>query len=680
MEHSEEKNSNNKSVHSKKREFPADGNNNQHGKSGFKKSKKNLIGRAKALLPQRKALPIYSARDKITKEILNNKALIIVGETGSGKTTQIPQFLHYAGLSKNGIIACTQPRRVAAMSIARRVSEEFGTRLGDRVGYSIRFDDKTSPNTIIKYMTDGMLLRELLSDNMLKKYSVVILDEAHERTLRTDILFGMLKSIQRKRDDLKIIVMSATLDAEKFSEYFDNAKIMYIAGRQFPVKLYQTIQPQEDYLDSAIVTIFQIHTEQPDGDILTFLTGQEEIEAVEKLIIEHAKLLPVTAKKLIPCPIFASMPTDQQNKVFEPAPPDTRKVILATNIAETSITISGIKYVIDCGVAKVRGYNSKIGIESLTIQPISKASARQRMGRAGREAPGCCYRLYTEDAFDELADSTEPEIKRCNLASVILLLKASGVEDIFNFDYLDRPSKTSVARSLEQLYALGALNDDGTLSELGKKMAEFPIEPTYAKVIIQSEKLGCTKEILSIVSMLSVDSIFYTPQDKREEAAEAKKKFVNFDGDHITLLNVLKGYQDVHGDKDWCYENFINIRNMKHVLDVRKQLVQFCERLKIDVNSSCGHDYDMLLKCLLSGFFQNTALRQLDGSYRAIVSGQIVYIHPTSVLFGRKPEAIMYNDLILTSKQYMRNASAIHPNWIAQTAPKYFGNRSLHTL
>jgi len=374
------------------------------------------------------------------------------------------------------------------------------------------------------------------------------------------------------------------------------------------------------------------------------------------------------------------MPTDQQNKVFEPAPPDTRKVILATNIAETSITISGIKYVIDCGVAKVRGYNSKIGIESLTIQPISKASARQRMGRAGREAPGCCYRLYTEDAFDELADSTEPEIKRCNLASVILLLKASGVEDIFNFDYLDKPSKTSVARSLEQLYALGALNDDGTLSELGKKMAEFPIEPTYAKVMIQSEKLGCTKEILSIVSMLSVDSIFYTPQDKREEAAEAKKKFVNFDGDHITLLNVLKGYQDVHGDKEWCYENFINIRNMKHVLDVRKQLIQFCERLKIDVNASCGHDHEVLLKCLLSGFFQNTALRQLDGSYRAIVSGQSVYIHPTSVLFGRRPEAIMYNDLILTSKQYMRNASAIHPNWIAQTAPKYFGNRSLHTL
>ncbi|ORX41484.1 hypothetical protein BCR36DRAFT_180815 [Piromyces finnis] len=675
-----EKSKNNNNQHSKKREFSTDENNGNQGKNGFKKSKKDLIGKAKSLLPQRKALPIFSAREKIIKEILNNKALIIVGETGSGKTTQIPQFLHHAGLSKNGIIACTQPRRVAAMSIARRVSEEFGTRLGDRVGYSIRFDDKTSPNTLIKYMTDGMLLRELLSDNMLKKYSVVILDEAHERTLRTDILFGMLKAIQKKRDDLKIIVMSATLDAEKFSEYFDDAKIMYIAGRQFPVKLYQTIQPQEDYLDSAIVTIFQIHTEQPNGDILTFLTGQEEIEAVEKLIIEHAKLLPVTAKKLIPCPIFASMPTDQQNKVFEPAPPDTRKVILATNIAETSITISGIKYVIDCGVAKVRGYNSKIGIESLTIQPISKASARQRMGRAGREAPGCCYRLYTEDAFEELADSTEPEIKRCNLASVILLLKASGVEDIFNFDYLDRPSKTSVARSLEQLYALGALNDDGTLSELGKKMAEFPIEPTYAKVIIQSENLGCTKEIISIVSMLSVDSIFYTPQDKREEAAEAKKKFVNFDGDHITLLNVLKGYQDVHGDKDWCYENFINIRNMKHVLDVRKQLIQFCERLKIDVTASCGHDHEVILKCLLSGFFQNTALRQLDGSYRAIVSGQIVYMHPTSVLFGRKPEAIMYNDLILTSKQYMRNASAIHPNWIAQTAPKYFGNRSLHTL
>ncbi|ORX87728.1 P-loop containing nucleoside triphosphate hydrolase protein [Basidiobolus meristosporus CBS 931.73] len=533
-----------------------------------------------------------------------------------------------------------------------------------------------------------MLIRELLSDTMLSRYSCVILDEAHERTLRTDILFGMVKELQKKRLELskenekngsnvtplKIIIMSATLDAERFSEYFNNAKILYISGRQHSVRIFNTVEPQSDYLDSALLTIFQIHMEQQPGDILVFLTGQEEIESMEKLINEHGSQLPNDGMKILPCPIFAALPPAQQAKVFSPAPPNTRKVILATNIAETSITISGIRYVIDTGLVKVRGYNSKIGIESLLISPISKSSSRQRTGRAGREAPGICYRLYTEATFDSLDENTEPEIKRCNLASAVLLLKASGVHDILGFDYMDRPSRTSLIRALEQLYALGALSDSGELTELGKKMAEFPLDPMYSKVLFESQKAKCTQEIIAIISLLSVDGVFFSPHDKRAEAAEAKKKFISRDGDHITLLNVLTAYLSVNGDRDWCRENFINVRAMKHVMDVRKQLTQLCTRLNISPTTSCGQDYDVVLKCFLAGFFQNTALLQPDGGYKTVVGGMTVYIHPASVMFGKKVEAIVYNELVFTTKHYLRGISGIQANWLPQAAPKYFNN------
>ncbi|RKP23568.1 RNA helicase-like protein, partial [Syncephalis pseudoplumigaleata] len=344
---------------------------------------------------------------ELVKEILANDCTVVVGETGSGKTTQIPQFLMEAGLTQHGAIAITQPRRVAATSIAKRVAEEVGCALGGRVGYAVRFDDTSSPSTQLRYMTDGMLLRELLSDPRLDRYSTIILDEAHERTLRTDILLGMVKRIQQQRKalatqhgrghPLKIVVMSATLDAERFSEYFDGAKILYVSGRLHPVTIFHTTAPHADYLDAALVTIFQIHQEQAAGDILVFLTGQEDIESLERLIRDYAARLPEHSPQLLPCPIFAALPPSQQARVFNPAPPNTRKVVLATNIAETSITISGIRYVIDTGLAKVRAYDARMGLETLLVQPISKSSARQRAGRAGRE---------------DLMEDAEPEIRR----------------------------------------------------------------------------------------------------------------------------------------------------------------------------------------------------------------------------------------------------------------------------
>ncbi|KAJ3041085.1 putative ATP-dependent RNA helicase dhx33 [Rhizophlyctis rosea] len=643
-------------------------------KSANKKGKKDpLAQKAAALKAEREALPVGHSKDVILEEILQSPAVIIVGETGSGKTTQIPQFLHEAGLSKNGIIAITQPRRVAAISIAKRVSEELGTKLGDKVGYSIRFEDTTSPSTRIKFMTDGMLLREFLSDNLLSKYSVIMLDEAHERTLRTDILFGMIKGVMKKRPELKVVIMSATLNAEAFSAYFDNATIVHVEGRQFPVRIFHAVERQEDYLDSALISILQIHLEEPPGDILVFLTGQEEIESLQKLILDSARSLPPTALNLIVSQMFAALPTQQQAKVFDPAPPGSRKVILSTNVAETSITIKGVRYVVDTGMVKVRGFNNRVGIESLSVQPISKASARQRTGRAGREAPGRCYRLYREEDFTKLPEDTPPEILRVNLSSVILLLKASGVDDVLGFDYIDRPERAAFIRALEQLYALGALDDKGVLSPLGRQMAEFPLDPPYSKVLIQSKKYKCTQEAIAIVAMLSVDPIFFSPHEKREEASAAKKKFVSYDGDHITLLNVLKGYTSVQGDKDWCVENFVSARSMKNVMDIREQLVTFCERQDIDPNVSCGTDYEPLLKCILSGLFMNAALAQPDRTYRTVVGNQTVFIHPTSTLFMKKPAAVFYSELVMTSKQYMRNLSIIQPSWLVEVAPNYYG-------
>ncbi|RKP07212.1 P-loop containing nucleoside triphosphate hydrolase protein [Thamnocephalis sphaerospora] len=587
------------------------------------------------------------------------------------------------------MIAVTQPRRVAATSIAKRVAEEVGCALGSTVGYAVRFDDTSSPATRLRYMTDGMLLRELLSDPMLLRYSTIMLDEAHERTLRTDILLGMVKRIQRERRELaardttvqplKIVVMSATLDAERFSEYFDGAKILYVSGRQHGVTIYHTSTPSADYLDAALVAVYQIHQERPAGDILVFLTGQEDIESLDRMIREQAKRLPpglpdATTFKLqiLPCPIFAALPAAQQARVFDPAPPNTRKVVLATNIAETSITISGIRYVIDTGLAKVRAYDARIGMETLLVQPISKSSARQRTGRAGREAPGECYRLYTADTYEDLPEDAEPEIRRCNLASVVLSIKASGCEDVLSFDFLDRPTRNTLIRALEQLFALGALKENGELADAGRRMAELPLDPTYAKVLFQSELLGCTREVIDVISLLSVDAVFYASHEQREQAAEARRKFTARDGDHLTLLSVLEAYSQVNGDHDWCRENFVHARAMRQVLDVRRQLEIVCRRLKIDPDASCGQDRESVLRAFLAGFFQNAALLQPDGTYRSVVGGQTVSIHPMSTLFGKRTEAIMYDELIFTTRQYARSVSAVRASWLPDAAPRYF--------
>ncbi|CAL0329722.1 unnamed protein product [Lupinus luteus] len=627
-----------------------------------------------ALLEERKKLPIYPYRDELLKAVDEHQVLVIVGETGSGKTTQIPQYLHEAGYTKRGMIACTQPRRVAAMSVAARVSQEMGVKLGHEVGYSIRFEDCTSEKTILKYMTDGMLLREFLGEPDLASYSVVMVDEAHERTLSTDILFGLVKDISRFRPDLKLLISSATLDAEKFSDYFDSAPIFKIPGRRYPVEINFTKAPEADYLDAAIVTSLQIHVTQPPGDILVFLTGQEEIETAEEILKHRTRGLGTKIAELMICPIYANLPTELQAKIFEPTPEGARKVVLATNIAETSLTIDGIKYVIDPGFCKMKSYNPRTGMESLLITPISKASAMQRAGRSGRTGPGKCFRLYTAYNFhNDLDDNTVPEIQRTNLANVVLMLKSLGIHDLLHFDFMDPPPAEALLKALELLFALSALNKLGELTKVGRRMAEFPLDPMLSKMIVASEKYKCSEDIISVAAMLSVgNSIFYRPKDKQVHADNARLNFHTGNvGDHIALLKVYNSWKETNYSTQWCYENYIQVRSMKRARDIRDQLAGLLERVEIELTSNSS-DVDGIKKSITSGFFPHSARLQKNGSYRTVKHPQTVHIHPSSGLAQVLPRWVVYHELVLTTKEYMRQVTELKPDWLVEIAPHYY--------
>ncbi|XP_027905152.1 pre-mRNA-splicing factor ATP-dependent RNA helicase DEAH1 isoform X1 [Vigna unguiculata] len=635
-----------------------------------------------ALQEERKKLPMYRYRDELLQAVHDHQVLVIVGETGSGKTTQIPQYLHEVGYTKHGMIACTQPRRVAAMSVAARVSQEMGVKLGHEVGYSIRFEDCTSEKTILKYMTDGMLLREFLGEPDLASYSVVMVDEAHERTLSTDILFGLVKDIARFRPDLKLLISSATLDAEKFSDYFDSAPIFRIPGRRYPVEINYTKAPEADYLDAAIVTSLQIHVTQPPGDILVFLTGQEEIETAEEILKHRTRGLGTKIAELIICPIYANLPTELQAKIFEPTPEGARKVVLATNIAETSLTIDGIKYVIDPGFCKMKSYNPRTGMESLLVTPISKASANQRAGRSGRTGPGKCFRLYTAYNFhNDLEENTVPEIQRTNLANVVLTLKSLGIHDLLNFDFMDPPPAEALLKALELLFALSALNKLGELTKVGRRMAEFPLDPMLSKMIVASENFKCSDDIISIAAMLSVgNSIFYRPKDKQVHADNARMNFHTGNvGDHIALLKVYNSWKETNYSTQWCYENYIQVRSMKRARDIRDQLAGLLERVEIELISN-ESDLDAIKKSITSGFFPHSARLQKNGSYRTIKHPQTVHIHPSAGLAEVLPRWVIYHELVLTTKEYMRQVTELKPEWLVEIAPHYYQLKDVEDL
>ncbi|KAK7908495.1 helicase associated domain-containing protein [Apiospora marii] len=635
----------------------------------------------------RKSLPIAAYRDEFIAAINQYQILVIVGETGSGKTTQLPQYLHEAGFTKDGKkVGCTQPRRVAAMSVAARVAEEMGSKVGNEVGYSIRFEDNTSDKTILKYMTDGMLLREFMTEPDLAGYSALMIDEAHERTVHTDILLALVKDLSRERPDLKLLISSATMNAEKFAKYFDDAPIFNIPGRRYPVDIYYTPAPEANYLAAAITTVFQIHTTQGKGDILVFLTGQDEIDAAEQELTETARKLGNRVKELVVCPIYANLPSELQAKIFEPTPDGARKVVLATNIAETSLTIDGIVYVIDPGYVKENVFNPATGMSNLVVVPCSRASANQRSGRAGRVGPGKCFRLYTKYAYmNEMDESTTPEIQRTNLNSIVLLLKSLGINQLLEFEFMDPPPTESLIGALNQLFALQALNHKGELTKVGRQMAEFPTEPMLAKAVLAADKFGCVEEVLSIVSMLSeASALFFRPKDKKIHADSARNRFtVKEGGDHLTLLNIWNQWVDSDFSPIWARENFLQQRSLTRARDVRDQLSKLCERVEV-ASSTCGAaNIDPIKKALTAGFFPNAARLQRSGdAYRTVKNNTTVFIHPSSVLMGSDPpeKMVIYFELVQTTKEYMRSCLPIKPQWLNEVAPHFHKKKDVEEL
>jgi pre-mRNA-splicing factor ATP-dependent RNA helicase DHX15/PRP43 len=647
------------------------------------------------ILETRLKLPVYQFKDKLVQAVQDNQIVVVEGETGSGKTTQIPQFLVEAGYAKQGktAVACTQPRRVAATSIAARVAEEMDVELGQEVGYTIRFEDVSDPHsTVLKFVTDGMLLREAMSDPFLTRYSVIVLDEAHERTLATDVLMGLLMEILPKRTkgseagELKVVVMSATLDAEKFQEYFDNAPLLKVPGRTHPVEIFYTAKPERNYVEAAIRTTVHIHQCEGPGDILVFLTGEQEIEQACEEIRNQAQGLGKDMPELVVYPLYSSLPPAQQRKIFLPAPgprvpggPPGRKVVVSTNIAETSLTIDGIVYVVDPGFSKQKVYNPRIRVESLLVSPISRASARQRAGRAGRTRPGKCYRLYTEKSFHEdLQETTYPEILRSKMSNVVLTLKKLGIDDLVSFHYMDPPAPETLMRALELLNYLGALDDEGELTELGYQMSDLPLDPQLAKMILVSPQFGCSSEIASIVACMSVPQIFLRPRESAKLADEAKAQFSHADSDHITLLNAYAAYEEVplQDRKKWCWDNFINDRSMQSAENVRKQILGIMKKLDVplvssDTKGDGSFAFTSIRQALTAGMYMQVAYRQRTGDYLTVKDNQIVYIHPSSVV-DSKPQWVLFEEFALTTKNYIRTVTVTNIDWLVEMAPHYY--------
>lgn len=606
-----------------------------------------------------------------------------MGETGSGKTTQVPQFVVEAGYTTpQRLCACTQPRRVAAMSVSRRVADEMDVSLGEEVGYTIRFEDNTGPRTRLKYMTDGMLLREAMTDPRLERYSVIILDEAHERTLATDVLFGLLKEVLPRRPDMKVVVMSATLEAEKFQNYFLDAPLMRVPGRLHPVEVFYTQEPERDYLEAAVRTVVQIHKCEPPGDVLVFLTGEEEIEDACTKIRRECSGLGEGVGDIKVYPLYSTLPPAMQQKIFDKAPepkypggPAGRKIIVSTNIAETSLTIDGIVYVVDPGFAKQKVYNPRIRVESLLVSPISKASAHQRAGRAGRTQPGKCFRLYTSASFTrDLIDQTYPEILRSNLGSVVLQLKKLGIEDLVHFDFMDPPAPDTMMRALELLNYLGALDDEGELTQVGTVMSDFPLDPQLSKMVVASPDFGCSNEVLSITAMLSVPNPFLRPREAQREADEAKLRFAHAEGDHLTLLNVYHAYKQAKEDPQWCYDNYVNHRAMKSADNVRSQLLRICNRFQLQLKStdfSSRFYYENIRKAIVAGYFMQVAHLDRTGHYLTVKDSQAVQLHPSTNI-DHKPEWVLYNEFVLTSKNYVRTCTEVRGEWLVDIAPHYY--------
>jgi ATP-dependent RNA helicase DHX8/PRP22 len=667
----------------------------------------------------RKSLPIYQHREQILSTIKTNLFSIITGDTGSGKTTQIPQFIMESltisdlfrtqddnminkdKLSEIPRIVITQPRRVATIQMAKRVSFETKKKLGDEVGYSIRFEDCSNEKTVVKYVTDGILVRECLADHNLSKYNIIILDEAHERSLYTDILFALVKqAVLRRNNDLRLIITSATLDTKQFSSYFNECPVYSIQGRCYPVDVIYHTSRMEKRVENSVKIAIRIHLHEGPGHILVFLTGFEECEQACKICYQKLEELVKKGKTVAPMlimPLYGAQNTEEQSQVFEKAPENCRKLIFSTNIAETSLTVDGIGYVIDCGYVKQKIFNPRTSMDSLMIVPISKVQAIQRTGRAGRTGPGKCIRLYSEQFFDsQMNKVTVPEILRVNLTTTILTLKSMGIENVVEFEFMEKPERDAILQALKQLYFLQAIDRDGKITRLGHEMSKFPLDVCYSRALISSQFFNVIEEINTLVSLISCESVWYNvnkyDEERRANFDEKRLEFIDKFSDHMTFLNIYKEWEFNKYSEEWCKSNFLHHRALKQSRNIKEQLKDYinkvnfkeCEkffnlrnidslRKELEANTDLN-DYDkvncLIRMSLCQGFFMNSA-RKIpnvnDGTYLRVCDGSVVTIDTYSSinLKTMKPELVIYTELGgSNNKAVMKQVSIIELKWI----------------
>ena len=688
-------------------------------------------------------LPIYKNKEELINLLKSPEinVIIIMGETGCGKTTQVPKIIYQNFPLDNKMICITQPRRIAAISISERVAEELDSKIGETVGYSVRFKEKTSKKTKIKFLTDGMLVRECILDKNLEKYKYIILDEIHERSIHTDILMMICNDllINKRRSDLKLIIMSATLDPKKYMEYFKTNALIKVQGRKFPIKVFNIAEEKEEnnllnkninkekekeldyydliskYIDRCLNCILQIilseKEEDKHGDILVFLPGQEDIEDLQELLkakkeeiyteLQNGKNIEFKV-----LPLFGSLPSNQQLKIFRPLKNkygnSIRKIILATNIAETSLTIKNIKYIIDSGFFKMRKFYPKLNIDTLKVTQISKNSALQRAGRAGRESAGICYRLYTQEEYKNFNEQTEPEILRINLRNISLQLFSIGYTNFEEINFIDKPPMDNFNNAFDDLISYGALDKENkNITSLGRKMAILPMDPIYSLILINAldnKYHDVFEDIVAIISILQSDNIYYNPTNLREKIEKIREKYLDPISDHLSLKNIFNEYKKANNKEKFCKENFLNDKALAKSMEIYKQLMSYLEKIFMDefkkkeINTQMEQKIEeidkyldkmknkdnnenkneLIINCLLTGYFNNIAKYSNDNFFETLKGNQLCKIHPTSFLIkkpklGKQYGYLIFNEMMITSKKYLKCCTLI----TQQQADKY---------
>ncbi|WP_288063704.1 ATP-dependent RNA helicase HrpA, partial [Rodentibacter caecimuris] len=619
-------------------------------------------------------LPVSQRKKEIEKLLSEHQVIVVAGETGSGKTTQLPKMCLELGLGHLGMIGHTQPRRIAAHSVAARIAEELQSELGDLVGYKVRFNDQISDNTQIKLMTDGILLAEIQTDRFLNQYSCLIIDEAHERSLNNDFILGYLKQLLPRRPDLKVIITSATIDVERFSKHFNHAPIIEVSGRTYPVEVrYRPIidEADQDQLQGILSAVDELQAEDR-GDILIFMNGEREIrdtaEALQKQNLKHTEILP----------LFARLSAQEQNKIFHPS--GLNRIVLATNVAETSLTVPGIKYVIDPGTARISRYSYRTKVQRLPIEPISQASANQRKGRCGRVSEGICIRLYSEEDFNSRPEFTDPEILRTNLASVILQMTALGLDDIEAFPFVDAPDRRNIQDGVKLLEELGAFETIKTksgekrrLTQTGRQLAQLPVDPRLAKMLLSAVNFSSVYEVMVIVSALSIQDPRERPTEKQQSADEKHRRFADKKSDFLAFLNLWNYLQEQQKAltknqfRRQCQKDFLNYLRIREWQDIYHQIRLAVREMGLPINSEKA-EYQQIHTALLSGLLSHIGLKDTEKQQYLGARNTHFSIFPNSVLFKKQPKWVMTAELVETSKLWGRMVAEIESEWIEPLA------------